>query len=71
MEIKYRLIAGSSCYYSIQTFLSSRLLSKNLKIKIYKIIILLVVLWLRNMASYIVIGTQTKGILKQGPEENI
>ena len=28
--------AGNSCYYSVQTFLSSRLLSKNLKIKIHK-----------------------------------
>ena len=35
-EIKCRLKAGNSCYYSVQTLLSSRLLSKNLKIKIYK-----------------------------------
>ena len=41
-EIKCRLKAGNSCYYSIQT---SRLLSKNLKIKIYKTIILPVVLY--------------------------
>ena len=34
-EIKYRLKAGNSCYYSVQTLFSSRLLSKNLKIKIY------------------------------------
>ena len=34
-EIKCRLNAGNSCYYSVQTLLSSRLLSKNLKIKIY------------------------------------
>ena len=38
-EIKCRLKAGNSCYYSVQTLFSSRLLSKNLKIKIYKIII--------------------------------
>ena len=43
-EIKCRLKAGNSCYYSVQTLLSSRLLSKNLKIKIYKTIILPVVL---------------------------
>ena len=42
-EKKCRLTAGNSCYYSVQTLLSSRLLSKNLKIKIYKTIILLVV----------------------------
>ena len=35
-EIKCRLKAGNSCYYSVQTLLSSTLLSKNLKIKIYK-----------------------------------
>ena len=40
-EIKCRLKAGNSCYYSVQTHLSSRLFSKNLKIKIYKTIILL------------------------------
>jgi hypothetical protein len=39
-EIKCKLIAGNSGYYSIKTFLSSRLLSMNLKIKIYKTIVL-------------------------------
>ena len=39
-EIKCRLTAGNSCYYAVQTPLSSRLLSNNLKIKIYKTIIL-------------------------------
>ena len=43
-EIKCRLKAGNLCYYLVQTFLSSRLL-KNLKIKIYKTIILPVVLY--------------------------
>ena len=33
------------CYYSVQTLLSSRLLSKNLKIKIFKTIVLPVVLY--------------------------
>ena len=44
-EIKCRLKAGNPCYYSVQTPLSSRLLSKNLKIKIYKTIILPVVIY--------------------------
>ena len=39
-EIKCKLKAGNSCYYSVQTLLSSRLISTNLKIKIYKTIIL-------------------------------
>ena len=44
IEIVLVLVNGS-CYYSVQTLLSSRLLSKNLKIKIYKTIILPVVLY--------------------------
>ena len=40
-EIKSRLKLGNACYYSVQNLLSSTLLSKNLKIKIYRTIILL------------------------------
>jgi hypothetical protein len=43
--IKCRPKAGKSCYYSVQTFLSSRLLFKNLKIKMNNTIILPVVLY--------------------------
>ena len=39
-EIKSRLRSGNACYYSVQNLLSSRLLSKNLKIKIYRTIVL-------------------------------
>jgi len=35
-EIKSRLKLGNACYYSIQNLLSSSLLSKKLKIKIYR-----------------------------------
>jgi len=35
-EIKGRLRSGNACYHSVQNFLSSMLLSKNLKIKIYR-----------------------------------
>ena len=34
-EIKSRLRSDNACYHSVQNVLSSRLLSKNLKIKIY------------------------------------
>ena len=34
-EIKSRLKLGNACCYAVQNLLSSRLLSKNLKIKIY------------------------------------
>jgi len=44
-EIKSRLRPGNACYHSVQNLLSSRLLSKNLKIKIYRTIILPVVLY--------------------------
>jgi len=44
-EIKSRLRSGSACYHSVQNLLSSRYLSKNLKIKIYRNIILPVVLY--------------------------
>jgi len=44
-EIKSRLRSGNACCYSVQNLLSSRLLSKNLKIKIYRTIILPVVLY--------------------------
>jgi len=44
-EIKSRLKSGNACYQSVQNLLSSRLLSKNLKIKIHRTIILPVVLY--------------------------
>ena len=44
-EIKSRLKIGNAFYHSVQNLLSSRLLSKNLKIKIYRTIILPVVLY--------------------------
>jgi hypothetical protein len=43
-EIRSRLNSGNACYYSVRSPLSSPLISKNLKIKIYKIVILPVVL---------------------------
>jgi hypothetical protein len=44
-EIKSRLNSGNVCYYSVQNLLSSRLISKNLKIKIYKTVILPIALY--------------------------
>jgi hypothetical protein len=43
-EIKSRLKSENVCYHLVQNLLSSSLLSKNVKIKIYSTIILLVVL---------------------------
>jgi len=44
-EIKSRLKLGNARYHSVQNLLSSMLLSKNLKIKIHRTIILSVVLY--------------------------
>ena len=44
-EIKSRLKVGNACYYSVQNLLSTSLLSKTLKIKIYRTIILPAVLY--------------------------
>jgi hypothetical protein len=50
MTIKFVLIINgiftrNACYYSVHNLLSSRLISKNLKIKIYKTVILPVMLY--------------------------
>jgi hypothetical protein len=44
-EIKRRLNSGNACNHSVQNLLSSRLLSKKVKMRIYKTIILPVVLY--------------------------
>jgi hypothetical protein len=44
-EIKSRLKSGNACYHSMQNRLSSGLLSKNTKIRVYRTIILPVVLY--------------------------
>jgi hypothetical protein len=44
-EIKRRLNSGNACYHSVQNLLSSRLLSENIKVRIYKTMIFPVVLY--------------------------
>jgi hypothetical protein len=44
-EIKSTLNSGNACYHSVQNLLSSRPISKNIKIKIYVTVILPVVLY--------------------------
>jgi len=44
-EIKSRLKSGNACYHSVQNLFSSRLLSRSLKIKIYRTVILPFVLY--------------------------
>ena len=50
-EIKNRLKPGNACYHSVQNLLSLTLLSKHLKLKIYRTIILPVVLYGRETWS--------------------
>jgi hypothetical protein len=44
-EIRRRMNSGNTSYHSVQNLLSSRLLAKNVKIRIYKTIILPVVMY--------------------------
>jgi len=44
-EFKSSLKSGNACYHSVQNLLSSSLLSKNLKIKVHRTIILPVLLY--------------------------
>jgi hypothetical protein len=44
-EIKSRLNLGNACYHSVQSHLPSHLMPRNVKVKIYKTIILPVVLY--------------------------
>jgi sorting nexin-29 len=44
-QIKSRVKSSNACYHSVQNLLSSRLLSKNTKIRIYRTVVLPVVLY--------------------------
>ena len=44
-EIKLRLNSENACYYALQGLVSTQLLSKNIKLKIYKTLILPVILY--------------------------
>jgi hypothetical protein len=51
-EIKSRLSSGNAYYHSVQNFLSSLFISKNLKIKIYKTNFASSTVWVRNLVSH-------------------
>ena len=65
-EIKSRLKLGNAYYYLVQNLLSSSLLSKNLKIKIYRTIVLPVVLY-----GYETCPDTDGGTYAEGAEESI
>jgi hypothetical protein len=51
-EIKTTLNSENACYHSVQNILSSHLISKKLKVKIYKTLILPVVLYGSEISSF-------------------
>ena len=72
-EIKNRLKSGNACYHVVQNFLSSSLLSKNLKIEIYRTIILPVVLYgCEDWSLILKEERRPSGVLRKifGPKEN-
>jgi hypothetical protein len=56
-EMKSRLNSWNDCCYSVQNLLSSRLISRNLKIKIYKTNFASCPVWVRNLVSHFGGGT--------------
>jgi hypothetical protein len=69
-EIKRRLNSGNACYHSMQKLLSSRLLSKNVKVRIYNTIILPVVLygcetWSLTIREEHKLGVFENGVLRR------
>ena len=70
-EIKSRLRLGNDCYHSVQNLSSSTLLSKYLKIKIYRTIIFPVVLYGCETWSLILREERKLRLFEYGVEENI
>jgi hypothetical protein len=71
-EITSRLNSSNACYNSVQNRVSSRLISKNVKLRICGTIILPVVLY--GCENWFVILKEehnTEGVCEQGVEENI
>jgi hypothetical protein len=68
-EIKRRLNSGNACYQVQNLFLSSHLLSKNIKIGIYKTIILPVVLY--GCETWSLILREDWGFLRTGSRDRV
>jgi hypothetical protein len=71
VTIKSRLNLDNACYHLVQNLLSTRLLPKNLKIKIYTIMILPVVLYRCESWSLTLREEHSlKGVSEQGASGN-
>ena len=64
--IKCRLNSGNVCYYSVQNLMSACLLSKNIKIEIYRTIVLPVVLYKCETLSFTIKEDQRLRMFKKG-----
>ena len=64
-------MSGNACYHTVQNLLSARLLSKNLKINIYRAIILPVVLYGCETWSLTLREERKLRVFENGVEENI
>jgi len=60
-EIKSRLKSGNACCHLVQNFLSSSLLSRNIRIKIYRTIILPVVFSVVYWSEFLATDTEVPG----------
>jgi hypothetical protein len=70
-EIKRRLNSGNACYHSVQNLLSSCLLLQNVKVRIYKTIILPVVLYGCEIWFLTLKEKHKLKVFENGVEENI
>jgi hypothetical protein len=70
-EIKSRLYSENACYHSVQSILSFCLLSANIKVKIYKTIILTIVLYGCEIWSLTLREEHRLRVFEKGPKENI
>ena len=71
-EIKSRLKSGNACHYLVQNLLSSSVLSRNLKSKIYRTIILPDILYGNEILSLTLREERRLRVFENlGAEENI
>jgi hypothetical protein len=69
-EIKRRLNSRNACYHVVQSLLSSRLLSRSLRVKIYKTIILPIVLYGCETWSLTLREEHRFRVFKNGAQDN-
>jgi hypothetical protein len=69
-EIKRRLTSGNACYHSVQNLLSSCLSHKNIKMTMYKTIIVPVLLFGSETLSVTLREEHTEGVENIGPKRD-